>query len=210
LALVAAASPARASDLVVNGSFEQPVVATGSFLVTTALPGWTVSGVGVEIQNNIAFLGGTAYDGAQYVELDSTANSCMQQVVPTIAGQKYTLIFAYSPRPHQLASTNEVDVKLNGTLIAALAQDGTANSHSAWSVQDYAFTAAGPTTLQFCAAGTSDGVGGWIDDVLILPAQSGGVPAAGGAAIAALAGLILLVGARAVGRRRRHTRPPAR
>jgi hypothetical protein len=191
------ASPARADDLVVNGSFEQPVVADGSYVVTSTLPGWTTTGAGAEIQNNVSSTHGVAFDGNQYVELDSYSNSCMQQVVPTVAGQVYTLSFAYSPRPGYPASTNGIDVELDEALIADLATDGTALSHSVWTWNTYQFTAAGPTTMQFCAVGLNDGVGGWVDDVQVVPGRP--VPATRASAVATLAVLMLIAGARAAG-----------
>ena len=41
-------------------------------------------GTGIELRNNVA---GTAYDGVNYIELDTTANSIATQVIGTTNGQ---------------------------------------------------------------------------------------------------------------------------
>lgn len=64
-------------DLVVNGSFEQPVVNINNpwgrwdLFLPQAVPGWSLSaGTYIELQNNDP---GAPHDGSQLLELDSDA-----------------------------------------------------------------------------------------------------------------------------------------
>jgi hypothetical protein len=108
------------ANLIVNGSFEDPVILPAStvdpgWLIVNSIPGWQTvepsvggwqnvilpptetNGVpGIEVQNHAA---GSPYDGSNLVELDSYVNSAMEQKVDTVQGQSYLLQFAYSPRP---------------------------------------------------------------------------------------------------------------
>src|SRR4051794_9369740 len=69
------------AGLVTNGSFEADPVPFGSFTYLPAITGWTLaSGPAIEIQNHVA---GTPFDGNQFVELDSSANSSMYQDLAT-------------------------------------------------------------------------------------------------------------------------------
>src|SRR5262245_14686497 len=106
--LCLSASAWAQSNLIINGGFESPIVPSGTFQAFPNIPGWTLTfGVGIEIQNNVA---GAPFAGNQFAELDSFSNSGMQQVVPTSAGQIYTLRFMYSPRPNLPASSNGIEV----------------------------------------------------------------------------------------------------
>src|SRR5438093_896075 len=78
----------------------------GSWAVFAHLPGWTTSsGPGIEVQNNVA---GGAFEGAQFVELDSHAASSMFQDVRTTPGSDYELRVAYSPRPGTGPDDNKI------------------------------------------------------------------------------------------------------
>ena len=157
------------ANVIVNGGFEAPNIAPGTFSVFAAIPGWTlVAGHSIEIQDHIA---GSPFEGDQFVELDSFDNSSMQQLVPTTALQPYTLSFAYSPRPGVAAASNGISVFFNGGLVTALATSGIGLPDTAWTV--YSFTVV-PTTatssLVFSATGVSDQLGGYIDDVRLVAA----------------------------------------
>ncbi len=176
MSLGAAATGAAAQNFVTNGSFESPAI--GGFVVVSSMPGWTLSsGTGFEIQNNVA---GAPFVGAQHIELDGNVNSGMTQTVPTATGVPYVLSVEYSPRPGVAAASNGVEVRINGALVATLVADGTANANTVWTKYSFPFTATGATVVDFRAVGTSDGVGGYIDDVqclasgppLLVPAMS--------------------------------------
>src|ERR1022692_3309196 len=65
----------HASSIVVNGSFELPALSNGSWSLFSTIPGWDLaSGPYIEVQNHVA---GNPFDGNQFVELDSTAESVL-------------------------------------------------------------------------------------------------------------------------------------
>jgi hypothetical protein len=161
-----AAPPSSDRNLIVNGSFEEPEV-TGGYQIFPAIRGWKVSvGPGIELQRGVA---GSSKDGAQHAELDSTANTGIEQTVSTRAGSPLSLSFAYSPRAGQPAETNGLEVRVDGKLVATLAEDGTPFRDPKWGAHVYAFTAAGTSaTIEFRGTGASDGYGACIDDVKVV------------------------------------------
>lgn len=129
------------------------------FTILPAYEGWTASaGPGIEVQyNNVA---GTPFSGENLVELDSNSNSTMSRVIE--AGD-YTLSFWYSDRPNVGADSNGIDVLLDDVslLTVAGAQGG---GDTNWVFYTVNFSTGGGT-LSFAANGTSDSLGGYLDDV---------------------------------------------
>ncbi len=173
IVLVTLSSFANA-NIVQNGSFEQNIQANNTWDVYTGnnVDGWSVlSGAGIELRNNIE---GTASDGVNYVELDSYNNTVIVQSVNTSAGAVYELLFDYSPRVNQPATTNGISVFWNGTLLADIT--GTGGASNLWVKQHFFVTGTGNDALQFAATGTDDGYGGIIDYVQLnevpLPAAA--------------------------------------
>ncbi|MEP7100303.1 MAG: PEP-CTERM sorting domain-containing protein [Burkholderiales bacterium] len=165
--LAALGSAHAATNLVVDGSFEDQAQATGSWNVYGTLPGWTtVSGSGIELRNQVA---GSAFDGKNFVELDSYNNSAMAQTLTTTAGTFYTLSFEYSAREGVAAASNAIGVYWNGGLLGTAMLDGIGQSGNVW--HQYSFTVQGSgngnDTLTFAAAGTNDALGGSLDAVSI-------------------------------------------
>jgi hypothetical protein len=153
-------------ELMVNGSFEEPQL-PGGYKILPAVPGWKVSfGPGIELQHGVS---GSSKDGTQHIELDSTENTGIEQTVATTAGSILALSFAYSARPGRPAATNGVEVRVDGKVVLALAEDGTPFRDSNWSPHVVTFTAGGShATVEFRGTGTSDGFGAYIDDVKLI------------------------------------------
>ncbi|QEA12499.1 hypothetical protein [Comamonas flocculans] len=167
VATMAFAGAAQASNIVVNGSFENPVVASGSFVYTDFLPGWKMTGDAmVEVRNNVA---GQAYDQDNYVELDSTKNMSIWQDLATVIGQTYQISFMYSPRMNQPASTNPIAVTWNGVALPGSPYTGTGGSTgNEWVMYTFNVVADSVlSTLKFSAGGTSDSFGGGLDAVSV-------------------------------------------
>jgi len=165
-ALLAAPLLASAANLVQNGSFENNVQGNGSWNIYSSLSGWTGT-PNIELRDNVA---GQAYDGVNFVELDTTANSGMFQDVATSAGSHYTLSFAYSARPNT-GNTNDINVLWNGSLVSALGGSN-ATSVNNWSVFsiDVIGGVGATSRLVFNAAGLSDSYGGSLDAVSVTSA----------------------------------------
>jgi hypothetical protein len=185
----ACASAAPVTNLLVNGSFESTTVANGSWVNASSIAGWTWlagPGTGFEVRDNVA---GAAEDGKNYIELDTNGNTTIGQYLDNlIAGAAYDLSFWYSPREYVAASSNGIQVHWNGVLIDTLTATG--GSSNVWSLQDLVVTAqAGRNLLSFASVGTSDSLGGNLDNVSLSR-----VPEPGSLALtlAALAGAFLL------------------
>ena len=153
-------------DLVNNGSFENNRVHPGRRGVFHSLPGWhTTFGPGIEVKEQ-AHKFGAAADGHAWVELDSYGNSGMAQQIDTHAGVTYQLSVDYTPR--QYVSPSKVEVWWDGEKVTTLSGRGGHSNN--WNT--YTFEVEGSdadfTKLEFRAAGHSNGVGGFIDNVQVF------------------------------------------
>lgn len=162
---MALASLAQASPIVTNGGFEANLQANGTWSTYfgTNLTGWTAGPRGIELRNNVA---GLAYEGDNYIELDTNGNSLASQVLTT-SGIWYDITFAYSGREGQPIGTNGIDVLWNGNLIGSVAAAGAVSGNN-WQV--YTFHALGTapdSQLTFVATGTSDSYGGSLDAISV-------------------------------------------
>ena len=171
-ALLASLGSAQATttptNLVVDGSFEDQSQSAGSWNIYNTLTGWTtVSGAGIELRNQVA---GNAFEGNNYVELDSNNNSAMSQTLATTAGAFYTLSFEYSAREGVVAASNPVAVSWNGTLLATAMLDGTGQTGNVWHEYSFIVQGSGSDTLKFAAVGASDSRGGSLDAVSLTVA----------------------------------------
>jgi hypothetical protein len=174
-----------------SDSFESPSN-TQNWQVYQTFGSWTTtSGTGIEIQTNGTVGGVSARTGDQYVELDSdtsrgggsgTTNSSMTTFLNLVGGT-YLLEWYYQPRT-TTAGSNNIGVYLAGASQGLLARPlGSISSTSTltpdWVKVSYTFTVDGLDNLYaltFRAEGTSDSLGGYIDDVSVAPIP---VPAAG-------------------------------
>lgn len=200
-ALCGAAAAHAATNLLVDGSFEGESVPAGDYGMYpgTSFYGWTAGPAApLELRDDVV---GTAEDGVNFVELDSTANTTLSQAFATTAGQSYTLSFWYSNRPQNDAYNGvfpggvvpvssqglSYDVGTGAVTLPALAVNtGTDNL---WSEYTTTFVATGAsTTLTFAALGTSDSYGSSLDNVSVTTA----VPEPASFALMAAGGLGLL------------------
>jgi hypothetical protein len=166
--------PIASDSVIENGSFEQPRLAHGSWAVCEEMPGWITSfGPGIELQNNDD-LDRPAYQGRQYVELDSHAASGMRQAVPLVPGTLYELRFAYAPRPGTGIDDNAIEVRFDGQLIDTLRGSGEGQTRNRWSLRRYHVQSSGDRgVLEFRYVGTSNSLGGYLDDIALV--REGGV-----------------------------------
>lgn len=187
------AGTAQGINLITNGSFEDPTIPNGTYQIG-GITGWySTMGDGGEIQRNAA---GTAYDGIQLLELDGNQNSNLLQDVPTTPMAVYSLNFQYSPRPGVGLLSNPVEIYFGGSLLDTLS--GVGGNDTVWTFENY-MVLGGPgatTTLEFRGVGTSDSLGGYIDDVKLEPRTPGQVPEGGAGWVALLGSLTALAGVR--------------
>ncbi len=184
-----AAAPAQAANLIVNGGFEDPAI--NSFFQnfgpgSTGITGWTVdaftpfggSGGNVDIVNGLFTPGGPspANDGVQFLDLVGFGMvGSIYQVINTVAGQSYTLNFAYS---HNLFSNDPSASAIfgiyNGTFGPLLApfqpfshNTGTSTNLD-WRNASFSFVASsGQTTIAFGNVTGGSNAGVLIDSVSV-------------------------------------------
>lgn len=163
-ALLSAPAIAQA-NLVVNGSFEDYTTVTpGHWSIFNSGYGWTTDANGVEVRNAVA---GTAADGVRFAELDTTGNSWISQTIQTYAFQSLELAFSYAPRAGYGKDTNGIQVFWNNQSLGAFKGDG--RNGASWSdlFYDVQADANGFGILKFVAIGTSDGLGGSLDNISV-------------------------------------------
>jgi hypothetical protein len=162
---------ASTTELVTNGGFELPPIATGSFAVLhSPIAGWTEDApktCGIEIQNHVA---GSPFEGRQFTELDSNCATGIHQDLATIRGRRYVLSFEFSPRPGRGPADNILQTWWNGRLIDTEQADGTGLRDTAWRRFSFTVRATGSTTrIAFTDAGVSDSYGTYLDAVSVVP-----------------------------------------
>jgi PEP-CTERM motif len=160
-----ALSATSAGAAIINGSFEDNLQAAGTWATYPNLIGWTGGPNGIELRNNVA---GTAYDGVNFVELDTTANSIATQNITTTFGTVYSLSFAYSPRTNIPSTSNGIEVYWDGLLVNFVTGFTAANQD--WTVYTVNVLGTGSDSLQFKAVGTSDSFGGSLDAIALTAA----------------------------------------
>ena len=182
--LLASAVSANA-NLIVNGSFEDPAFGPGgpTWGLYTQIPGWTSSGPNIEI-GTAATYGVTGQDGNNVMELDSTGNVEVSQILTTPG--EYVLSFLFAQRSGVSTTSGSFEIWWNGVSIVSLAPTSTLMALYTASV-----SATGQDTLTFKGTGTSDSYGALVDDV-----QLNRVPDAS-STLALLGGVLVMIGAAA-------------
>lgn len=171
-ALAACAMSAHA-NLIVNGSFENNgsdlYANYGNWQTYNSITGWSNSGSQVEIQNNGLFgAAAVAADGSNWLELDSYASySITSQSIAAVAGQSYTVSFAYAGRPDAPLNDNQMVVNLNGSLSSYATGNSVSGGPLNWTYATFTFTATGSDFITFSAAGPNDSYGMLLDDVAV-------------------------------------------
>lgn len=151
-----------AVNLVLNGSFEAPVVPAASFTSfargSSGITGWTVvGGIGtsVSVINRLYTSGGFSFpsqDGAQWLDLTGLVVNQVegvQQTVPTTAGARYLLSFWIGNVGPGYGTTSTVEVDVNGVSAGSFTNSTPATTLR-WQQFSFSFTATGTsTTLAF-------------------------------------------------------------
>lgn len=167
--LGASITATAATDLIVNGSFEDPVfghvVPDHQGETFSIINGWFSRTNGIEIDNNVYFMGA---NGHNVVELDTTQNSSMSQVVlGTQKNQAYSLTFALQDRPGVAAESQGIQVLWDGKIVGTYGA-----GYSAWTTEKLTVVGRGfgLDLLTFRAIGTSDSLGTFLDSVSLVSA----------------------------------------
>jgi len=182
-------------NLVHNISFEAPVVATPQLwdIYPSPVGGWNVdwradvpatyNSVNRPTPANLEYhrgVLGLAYEGQQYVELDSDwdgpsgglnnepASVTIYQNIPTTAGNNYKLRFAFAPRPNTPANNNRLEVKWGGNVVWDSGTVAGGGGSIAWQYMQLDVAATGSSTeLRFTDLGTADSYGTFLDAITV-------------------------------------------
>lgn len=146
-----------AVELVANGSFEADFQSNGTWNIYKNLTGWT-GAPNVELRNNVA---GSAFEGVNFIELDTYSNSSISQVLIGTPGL-YQLSFWYSARPGT-GNTNDLSFTLDGSAPVTVLNGASGSSHHNWQNYSTIFNFDGNGLLKFSAIGKSDSYGGSLD-----------------------------------------------
>lgn len=124
---------------------------------------WEAGNLGIEVQQGVAGSSFTADPNDVFVELDTGGNSSMSHAITAGA---YTISFLYSQRPGIALGSNGISVTVGG-LPALFTLDGAGAGDTIWRLYSTSFIAAAATTLTFAATGTSDSLGGYLDNITL-------------------------------------------
>lgn len=171
---------AVAGNLLVNGSFEEPPVQTGGFILEATpgtFGGWTVVGAPGDVASvsGLLLLGGInfpAQNGQQWMDLTGTTNSAtgIEQVVTTRAGTTYDLSFHVGNVIDPVGFfgvTSTVEVFADGRSLGAVTNsDGSTEQN--WRRFTLAFTATSASTkITFMNRDTASDNSNGLDDVVL-------------------------------------------
>ncbi len=165
------------TNLLVNGSFEDPDLAAGEWTHLTEIAGWkAISGGEIEIWNGVN--GVVAPEGTQHAELDYTTGvDGFYQDVETVSGQTYNLSLEASARPGSAASTQGVQIFWNGVLVGEFAPNVDWTTHTF----DVVGTGGNDRLMVRELASQDDGFGALLDNFSLV---ADSVPAPNSAPIA--------------------------
>jgi choice-of-anchor C domain-containing protein len=191
LLVCAAGSSVRADSIVVNGSFETPVLGVGFTTYgagNSALTPWVIASGSIDHIDTLW----QAAEGSQSLDMNGngTAGSIYQDL-DTMPGQAYTLSFAQAANPDGLPAIKTLRVEWDGALVADVNSTtvGKTRANMGWETHSFTVVASGTTTrLQFTSQ-TSGFFGPALDDVRV---EGVPLPGTAAAALALLGGVGLL------------------
>lgn len=172
LAALALCSTATHAALT-NGGFENPVFTANNWYPVASIPGWTAtpSNANIEVWAQ-PYLNVAAYEGNQFVELNSNLASTIYQDISSVAGQSVGYTFAHRGRAGtDTMSFTATDLGADGifgtsddvVLVTRTVSDG----NSGWGFySDRGIITSGNTIrLSFTAVNPTGSVGNFLDAV---------------------------------------------
>jgi len=183
--LIAAVATPACANLIVNGSFETPVVTAGGTAIygagSTAITGWTVAGVGADsvalVSTSFAQSGVTfnAQNGQQWIDLAGNASnsqsSGVTQNIATVLGGQYTISFYVGSADDNVNNfffPSTIDLSINGGTRTHFTNPNAPSNHLDWMQFVVPFVATGSSTnLTFYNGGASNNFLSAFDNVVV-------------------------------------------
>lgn len=184
--VLGAASASQAG--IINGSFEDignQTFQSGTWGLFDEIPGWKAAPGSSKIEiGRGSVYGISGYHEENVLELDSTSNAVISQIV-AVDGGLYDLSFLGARRNNVAGASATFDVFWNNVLVGSYTPSATSMALYTKTV-----TAQASNTLSFVGTGTSDSYGALIDNVQLTAVPDAGVTGLlFGMAVAGLAGL---------------------
>jgi len=138
-------TPVPSDNIVINGSFEEPVVSGSydTYYSGDTFGNWTVEGGSIDIMS-VDHISGSywqAADGLQSVDLTGTNNTAgaIFQVLDTTIGQSYTISFSLSGNPEGGPAIKRMEIWWGSNLLDTLSFDvtGRSNLNMGWEPHTY-------------------------------------------------------------------------
>ena len=171
-----AGRPASAqTNLLLNGSFESPVI-SGPFVAVPAggtLTNWIVGGDGIDIIRDYW----QHSDGEQSIDLSNLEAGNISQTVSTTFGATYNLIFDMAGNPAGGDTIKDMNVDITG-YASSLQQfniTGFSQTNMGWSQRTISFVALGPSTTITFTSLDNNPFGPALDNVRLIEDVSAGV-----------------------------------
>jgi choice-of-anchor C domain-containing protein len=171
-----AGRPASAqTNLLLNGSFESPVI-SGPFVAVPAggtLTNWIVGGDGIDIIRDYW----QHSDGAQSIDLSNLEAGSISQTVSTSFGVTYNLIFDMAGNPAGGETIKDMNVDVTG-YASSLQQfniTGFSQTNMGWDQRTISFIALGPSTTITFTSLDNNAFGPALDNVRLFEDVTAGV-----------------------------------
>ncbi|BAZ44053.1 hypothetical protein NIES4102_10570 [Chondrocystis sp. NIES-4102] len=162
--------PTSPATTVFVTDFEEAPNTTNGFVVAP-LDGWNST------DGRIEYWSTNSAEGVNHIELNEDPSNVYPDTrqiyrdIATEAGKFYQLTFQYAPRNGFNAQVNAIAVKLGGTTLLSVAENGLNNTNLVWKTYTVNFIGDGTTKrLEFLSTGTptGNGRGGRLDDIRLL------------------------------------------
>jgi hypothetical protein len=193
LLMTTAPIAAQAAELVTNGGFEDigagatpegwgglTYYTDGTHPGNVALPGWTVQDGSVDLTDT-ASTWGPAHTGQYSLDINGWSAGTILQDLNTVAGQVYSVSFAYSRNAAGAPDPVTADVTAGGQTFHVSAANDTSlfgyGGHMLWQTASFSFVGTGHDVISL-AATIPGNAGVFFDDVSVL-GPAGGAPEPG-------------------------------
>ena len=162
-----------ASTSIVNGSFEEPLGVADPHACGFGVPGWLVTQENVDVVGQAVW---AAFEGAHSLDLGGHGpGGVAQTITELVAGDTYTLSFAFARHRFWGTAPLTADVLIDGNVVLELVADSSIMAPN-WQPGSVEFVASGlgQATIEFRSTSLDVGGGVVIDDVRLDATCSSG------------------------------------